>query len=111
MNAALIEAHGEALKEFQISLEKQSFMVKEAYDGVGEVRGTKLDVEKYNRDLAGVRRELTGNRYSSEDVSNRMKETDNFLDKYLPIRVQTMISKTLHKILKYDEELKLCHFE
>lgn len=49
-----------------------------------------------------VKRELTGNRYSSEDISNRLKETDNYVEKYLPIKVQNIISQTLHKILKYD---------
>ncbi len=55
-----------------------------------------------------VKRELTGNRYSSEDINNRLKATDNYLEKYIPIKIQTMISQTLHRILKYDEEFKLC---
>ncbi len=86
-------------------------MVQESYGGVAELRGSKLDLDRYTKELAMVKRELTGNRYSSEDINNRLKATDNYLEKYIPIKIQTMISQTLHRILKYDEEFKLCQFE
>lgn len=58
-----------------------------------------------------IKRELTGNRYSCDDISSRLKETDNYLDKYLPIKIQTMVGDTLHKFLPYEEEVRLCGYE
>ena len=77
-------------------------MVQSAYDGVADIRGVKLDTDVYSKDLTMLKREITGNRYSTDDLSNRLKETDNYVEKYLPIKVQNIISQTLHKILKYD---------
>lgn len=111
LNETLLHAHSEALKQYQQDIEQHTFKVETLHEEVAELRACKLEVQKYMDEFTMVKRELTGNRYSCDDISSRLKETDNFLDKYLPIKIQTMIGDTLHKLLPYEEEVRLCGYE
>lgn len=111
LNETLLNSHSEALKQYQQDIEQHTFKVETLHEEVAELRACKVEIQKYIDDFTMIKRELTGNRYSCDDISSRLKETDNYLDKYLPIKIQTMVGDTLHKFLPYEEEVRLCGYE
>ena len=46
----------------------------------------------------------------NRDISNTMRSTDNYIEKYLPFRMQNMISETLNNVLPKAHLRKLHDF-
>ena len=62
------------------------------------------DIDLINEDI----RRIT---FGLEDLNSNLMTTDNYLDKYLPFRLQNFISETLENILSEDSLAKLKDFE
>ena len=46
-----------------------------------------------------------------DDIDKNLTTTDNYLDKYLPFRIQNLISETLENVLDKEQIQKLTIFE
>lgn len=76
----------------------------------------KLDEESvlkndYIKDVKLIREDINRIRFGLEDLSSNLMTTDNYLDKYLPFRIQNFISETLENVLPEDELENLKEFE
>jgi len=58
----------------------------------------KLDLEKFNVIQKEMEEKIEYNKMSIKDVSNTLKETDNYVEKYLPFKLSNMIAEILEPI-------------
>ena len=49
--------------------------------------------------------------FSLEDLDLNQNTTDNYLDKYLPFRIQNFISENLEIVLSHEQMIKFMDFE
>ena len=93
-----------------------------------EIRDFKRDYEKYRdttlkldsqaifrhdylKDAKALSDDINRIAFGLEDLNSNMMTTDNYLDKYLPFRIQNFISETLENTIPKDQLVKLATFE
>ena len=64
----------------------------EIHSDIQKLTAVKVNEEKYTTDLAFFRDEHLKLRYAVEDFHHRLDTTDNFIEKYVPLRIQSQIS-------------------
>ncbi len=69
-----------------------------------------MNEKKYQEDLGFFREEHLKLKYALEDFNNRQSTTDNFIEKYVPLRIQSQISETLAAVVGRREKKKLFEF-
>jgi hypothetical protein len=58
----------------------------------------KLDIEKFNAIQTELEERIEYNKKSIKDLDNNLKETDNYVEKYLPFKLSNLISDILKPI-------------
>jgi len=58
----------------------------------------KLDIEKFKEVQAETEAKIEYNKKSIKDVDSNLKETDNYVEKYLPFRLSNLINEILKPI-------------
>ena len=62
----------------------------------------KLEADTYKRDKAKLDEEIETNRLAIRDNFSQLLATDNFLEKYMPFRIQNLISESVLSLLGDD---------
>lgn len=65
----------------------------------------------YLKDAKALNEDITRLRFGLEDLSSNLMTTENYLDKYLPFRIQNFISEALEEVLPQQQLSKLIEFE
>lgn len=76
----------------------------------------RLDLEtvhlnSYLEDVKKIREDITRIRFGLQDLNSNLVTTDNYLDKYLPFRMQNLISETLDSVLDEYHLRRLTAYE
>ena len=79
----------------------------EIHSDIQKLTAVKVNEEKYTTDLAFFRDEHLKLRYAVEDFHHRLDTTDNFIEKYVPLRIQSQISETMVAVMGRREKKKL----
>lgn len=67
---------------------------------ITEVERIKLDAELFKADVEQKKERLQKIDYAVEDVQNNIYTVENFVEKYIPLRVITQISEALNCVLQ-----------
>lgn len=67
--------------------------------------------DDYLKDAKAVSDDINRIAFGLEDLCSNLMTTDNYLDKYLPFRIQNFISETLENVLPKPQLEKLVEFE
>ena len=80
---------------------------------VGNLEATKLDVKKADSKHKTLVAEVEDMKKEIALSENHLITIESFVDKYLPIRVQSQLSELLGKIIEKDSEMhiRLLNFE
>lgn len=78
---------------------------------IGETNKLKLDERIFYENHKVVTETFSGFREEVDECKNGCKQVENFIEKYLPIKVQNQISETLAYVLMMKEKKKLEMFE
>ena len=73
--------------------------IKELYDSEMNLHDKKMDTEHCVTTLDILKKEIQFLRISVDDCQQTVTQTDNYLEKYMPIKVQNFITETLTNIL------------
>ena len=65
----------------------------------------------YNTNLKSIKENIQKLKFGLDDIDKNLTTTDNYLDKYLPFRIQNLISETLENVLDKEQIQKLTIFE
>lgn len=64
-----------------------------------QLREEKLEIKKYEADKKSIDEQLETNRCGQKDNFAQLLATDNYLEKYLPFKVQSMITAAVTETL------------
>jgi len=70
-----------------------------------------LKIEVYKKDNSKITQDLLQLRYGLSDLNINLQTTDNYLDKYIPFRIQNLISETLDNVIDSHQHKKLTKYE
>lgn len=87
------------LKESIKQMERNSLIVSENSQRCLKMEVHKLDAEVYKKEKALLDDEIERNRLAIRDNFGQLLATDNFLEKYLPFRIQNLISESVLSLL------------
>ena len=71
----------------------------------------KVDINKYEEQYRKMKDDVETSKYASDDNFRNLLGTDNYIEKYLPFSIQTMIGETLQAFLSKKDISKLKDFE
>ena len=80
-------------------MERNSLIVSENSQRCLKMEAKKLDAETYKKEKALLDDEIERNRLAIRDNFSQLLATDNFLEKYLPFRLQNLISESVLSLL------------
>lgn len=80
-------------------MERNSLIVSENSQRCLKMEAKKLDAETYRQEKAHLDEEIERNRLAIRDNFSQLLATDNFLEKYLPFRIQNLISESALSLL------------
>lgn len=75
-----------------------------------QLSSQKLDTNKFLEALEDVSKKIETVTYAAYDIHRVLKQTDNFIEKYLPFTIQNIVSKNINSFLhpppkaKFDAE-------
>lgn len=90
------------MKESIKQMERNSQIVSENSQRCLRMEVNKLDAAGYKKDKARLDEEIERNRLAVRDNFSQLLATDNFLEKYLPFRIQNLISESALSLLGDD---------
>jgi hypothetical protein len=96
-NISVIELHSADLR-----------VLKNQTEDLQQMKLAKVDFEEGVRKLGDLIREL---RNDTDNHGNHFAMVENFIEKYIPIRIQSTISEVLTSVLGYDERTRLAEFD
>ena len=70
-----------------------------------------VQINEYMNDITKIREDISRVRNGLSDLNWNLMTTDNYLDKYLPFRIQNLISETLDSVLDDFQLKRLSQFE
>ena len=76
-----------------------------------KLKQKKLNIKKFDQEFRYLLNENQYLKNHIEETKNKLLTTDNYLEKYLPFRIQTFISETLHAVLDKKSRLILHEYE
>lgn len=94
------------IDKLDAGLDNTTKQTSENYSEIKTLYNIKTNLETYNDQILKFEKNFAHLRFEIEEVSNKIKDTDCFIDKHLPIKTQAQISSTLHTCLgKKDRKL------
>ncbi|CDW91729.1 UNKNOWN [Stylonychia lemnae] len=105
-----LQSHLEELKRHEAIIEIFKRNIKELYDSEMSLLDKKLDVDQFAQSFDIFKKDLQFLRVQIDDNTMTLKQTDNYVEKYLPIKVQNFITETLTNILPKKALQKLNDF-
>lgn len=78
---------------------------------IAELKEIKVGVNSFKMEQERVSGELDGIKDLAEVRFNYLRTVENFVDKYIPYRIQLQISDTLHSVLRRSERKKLYDYD
>ena len=104
---AKVESHLTELRRHELINEVYKRNIRELYEQEVELFEKKLDAADFFREMEEVRRELRSCRQGVVETQGVLQATDNYLDKYLPFKVQNYITETLTNVMPRQSLSKL----
>ena len=90
------------VKESIKQIERSNKQVSENTQRVIKIEMNKLEESTYKLEKAKIDEEIETNRLAIRDNFSQLLATDNFLEKYMPFRIQNLISESLLNLLGDD---------
>lgn len=76
-----------------------------------EIQESKVSIERYKQDRERNREIMTNLHTVMDYYSNEFMRLENFLEKYLPLKVLNLISKALNNTIEHKYKWKLKDWE
>lgn len=76
-----------------------------------DLQATKLTIKAFEDERLHLRSDILQLREQAENNGNHFAMVENYVEKYLPVRVQGQISETLQQALDYKEAARLVKYE
>eukprot|EP00347_Sterkiella_histriomuscorum_P014958 403358851 len=105
-----LESHKDEINRHEGILEIFKRNIKELYESEMSLIDKKLDVDQFTNSFDFFKKDLQYLRISIDDATMTLQQTDNYLEKYLPIKIQNFITETLTNILPRRALQKLNDF-
>ena len=83
----------------------------ELTNSVTALKIDKLDATIYQREISKLDKSLNEVKARVEDNTNHFAMIENFVEKYLPIRIQNQLSEVFKSILPFDIKTKYLKYE
>eukprot|EP00347_Sterkiella_histriomuscorum_P004957 403358437 len=99
------------LGQVQKQLENHDQWLHKIQEQANHIDKNKCDISDVNVDLKKIDQELDKIKLDVDNHGNHFAMVENFVEKYIPIRIQSTISEVLSFILPYKEKNKLSEFE
>jgi len=91
--------------------ESQASMLESLLKKTESLDTLKMDKEAHSETEKRLNGELEKLKYDVENHGNHFAMVENFVEKYIPIRIQSTISEVMSWVLPYKERKKLAEFE
>ena len=91
--------------------EAQGEWLQKLQDQTNDIDRRKCDTVEFIKDLKRVEIDITKMRADIDNHGNHFAMVENFVEKYIPIRIQSTISEVLAFVLPYKEKLRLAEFD
>lgn len=85
--------------------------VNDSYEEIRTIQNIKADFYEFNQKIEQLQNNLINLKYETSNIYKTLKDTNNYIDKDMPTKVQTQISETLHSCLGRRERRILTEFE
>ena len=76
-----------------------------------ELQATKVPIKVFEEERLQLHADLSKLREQAENNGNHFAMVENYVEKYLPVRIQGQISETLQQALDYKETARLVKYE
>ena len=93
-----IKDHSSKLKDLDYLTTEHTHKIYDINDLARKNLNEKLDIEKFKEVQAETEAKIEYNKKSIKDVDSNLKETDNYVEKYLPFRLSNLINEILKPI-------------
>ena len=109
-NKGTIDNHNEELKRLDFITQTFRKSFSELYDSSQKLTENKLELSYFQLELGKLIKDIQEVKYLNEDLTNTVRGTDNYLEKYIPFRMQNMITETMNNVLPKSDLHKLHEF-
>ncbi|CDW83267.1 UNKNOWN [Stylonychia lemnae] len=99
------------IQQLQKQVEGHDAWLHKMQDQINDIDKRKCDIVDVNKDLKNLDSEIDKIKLDVDNHGNHFAMVENFVEKYIPIRIQSTISEVLSVILPYKEKNKLGEFE
>ncbi|CAI2384608.1 unnamed protein product [Moneuplotes crassus] len=93
-----IKEHASKIKELDYLTTEHTHKIYDINDLARNNLNEKLDITKFNTVHDEIEKKIAYNTKCIKDVDNNLKETDNFVEKYLPFKLSNLINDILKPI-------------
>ena len=87
--------------------EKNFKKIEDSILRIEELENNTIFKTDYKTDIEDIREKTKHSLFCIQDVSKNLDATDNYIEKYLPVKMQELINETLITLSKTDEEKEL----
>ena len=81
-----------------------SMKIQQSFVRIEELESNSVFKQNYSTDISEIQDKTNRALYWIEDVSKNLDATDNYIQKYFPVKIQDLINETLMAVSKTDEE-------
>ena len=67
---------------------------------ISEIQKNSVSQSLYEKEMNRLKSEIQKTQYSVQDLHHNLQATDNYLDKYLPIKIQNYITETISNVIE-----------
>ena len=94
-NTVMIDNHKDELNRMDTRIEKIFADCSIVKQDNFELKTWKLDLKVYEEEVGLQKKELTYVKYAVEDVYRNGQSVENYIEKYLPFKIQNFVTETL----------------
>ena len=103
INSQLI-AHRDQLSTQENNLEKTHKKIEELFIQIEDIKSNIVIKSDYLKEIENLKDEVKHAMFSIEDIGKNLDATDNYLEKYFPVKMQELINEAFKYLAKSDEE-------
>ena len=99
------------IKELEMKLTTLNKSMEQLFGDLMKFDNTKADKKSFTTEMDKLKHELNTVKNDLEENRNRTATTENYLEKYLPLRIQNIISENFHNTFESVIRRKFVKFE
>lgn len=101
MNSYL-ENHLDELKRHDLIMQSFRKSFEEIYSQIQTTNDKKVDKEQLTIEITKLKKDIMHIKYMNEDTAKTLNLTDNYIQKYLPLKLQNQILKNTKHLITAD---------